>query len=48
MASAKRRPSHADRACLAVGRALGLPTVTADTPWADVREAVGVEVVLIR
>ena len=47
-ATAKRRPSHADRACLALARSLDVPAVTADTPWADLSEEVGVEVVLIR
>ena len=46
--TAKRRPSHADRACLALARALDLPAVTADTPWADLADELGVEVVLIR
>lgn len=48
MTSAKRRPSHADRACLALARSLNLPAVTADTPWADLGDELGVEVVLIR
>jgi ribonuclease VapC len=38
--------SLGDRACLALGKNLGLPTVTADRAWANLD--VGVEVVLIR
>jgi PIN domain nuclease of toxin-antitoxin system len=38
--------SLGDRACLALGRRLGCPVVTADRAWA--RLDVGVEVVLIR
>ena len=45
----KTRPfrlSLADRACLALGRELGLSVVTADRSWRQVK--IGVEVVLIR
>jgi ribonuclease VapC len=38
--------SLGDRACLALGRRLGLPVLTADREWAAV--SVGVEVRLIR
>ncbi len=40
--------SQGDRACLALARALGLPAATADRPWADVAEALGVAVELVR
>jgi PIN domain nuclease of toxin-antitoxin system len=40
------RLSLADRACLALGRELGLSVVTADRSWRQVK--IGVEVVLIR
>ena len=40
--------SLADRACLALARRLGVRALTADRQWADVAEAVGVEVQLIR
>jgi PIN domain nuclease of toxin-antitoxin system len=40
--------SHGDRACLALARKLGLPAVTADRAWAEIAEATGVKVVLIR
>lgn len=40
--------SLGDRSCLALARELGLPAVTADRDWADVADAVGVEVVLVR
>ena len=40
--------SLADRFCLALGRRLGLPVVTADRAWARVAEAAAVEVLLIR
>ena len=40
--------SLADRACLALARRLGVPALTADRQWADVAEAVGVSVQLIR
>jgi PIN domain nuclease of toxin-antitoxin system len=45
----KTRPSGlslADRACLALALELGLPAITADRAWRDVK--LGVEVVLIR
>ena len=37
-----------DRSCLALGRRLGLPVVTADRAWAEVEVAVGVQVHAIR
>ena len=37
-----------DRACLALAKRLKLPAVTADRAWADIADAVGVEVVLVR
>lgn len=40
--------SLGDRACLALARRLGLPAVTADRRWAEVADAVGVEITLIR
>ena len=40
--------SLGDRACLALGLAEGVPVVTVDRKWADVSEAVGVEVLLAR
>ena len=40
--------SLGDRACLALGLAEAVPVVTVDTKWAEVSEAVGVEVVLAR
>ena len=40
--------SEGDRACLALAGALGVPAVTADRPWADVAEDLGVQVELIR
>ena len=40
--------SLADRACLALGQAEGAPVVTMDRKWAEVSEAVGVEVILAR
>ena len=40
--------SHGDRACLALARALGVPAVTADRPWAEVAEPLGVQVELVR
>lgn len=40
--------SLGDRACLALGLAEAVPVVTVDTLWAEVSEAVGVEVVLAR
>lgn len=33
-----------DRACLALGRRLGLPVMTADRVWVELAEAVGVQV----
>lgn len=41
-------PSEGDRACLALARHLEVPAVTADRPWADVADEVGVRVELIR
>lgn len=38
--------SIGDRACLALGKRLNLPVMTADRPWAELD--LGVEVVLIR
>ncbi|HEX8513773.1 MAG TPA: PIN domain-containing protein [Allosphingosinicella sp.] len=40
--------SLADRFCLALGRRLGVPVVTADKAWARVAESAAVEVLLIR
>lgn len=40
--------SLGDRACLALGQAEGIPVVTVDRKWAEVSEAVGVDVVLAR
>ncbi len=40
--------SHGDRACLALALHLSLPAVTADRDWAEVADAVGVRVKLIR
>lgn len=40
--------SLGDRSCLALAAALNLPAVTADRAWAEVAEAVDVEVVLVR
>ena len=40
--------SLADRACLALGQAEGAPVVTMDRKWAQVSDAVGVEVILAR
>ena len=42
----KRGLSLGDRACLALGKRLGLPVYTADRAWAELD--LGVEVVLIR
>jgi ribonuclease VapC len=42
----RRGLSLGDRACLALGRRLGLPVYTADRAWAELD--LGVEVVLIR
>lgn len=36
--------SHGDRACLALGRALGLVVLTADKAWSEVAGALGVRV----
>jgi ribonuclease VapC len=40
--------SLGDRACLALARRLGVPALTAERRWADVAEAAGVEVRLLR
>ena len=40
--------SHGDRACLALAKLLGVPAVTADRPWKELADDLGVEVVLIR
>ena len=40
--------SLGDRSCLALAVALNLPAVTADRAWANVAQAVGVQVVLVR
>lgn len=40
--------SLGDRFCLALGRQLACPVLTADRAWAKVADAVGVEVRLIR
>ena len=40
--------SQGDRACLALARALGLPAVAADRPWAEVVEPPGIAVELVR
>ncbi len=40
--------SLGDRACLALGIAEGVPVVTVDRKWAEISEAVGVEVLLAR
>jgi ribonuclease VapC len=40
--------SLADRCCLALARRLNLPALTGDRKWAEISEAVGVEIVLIR
>lgn len=40
--------SLGDRACLALGRDLGLPVLTADQAWSSIAEAAGVTVTLIR
>ena len=45
-ATRHRGLSLGDRACLALGKRLGLPVLTADRAWADLD--LGVEVVLIR
>jgi PIN domain nuclease of toxin-antitoxin system len=40
--------SLGDRSCLALAKALGVPAVTTDRAWADIADASGVEVRLIR
>ncbi len=40
--------SLGDRSCLALAKALSVPAVTTDRAWADIAEASGVEVRLIR
>ena len=40
--------SLGDRACLALGLSEGAPVISVDRKWADVSEAVGVEVLLAR
>ena len=40
--------SLGDRCCLALGKRLESPVLTADRAWADIADAVGVEVRLIR
>mgnify|MGYP001269866413 FL=1 len=40
--------SHGDRACLALAKKMGFPAVTADRAWAEIADAIGIEVVLIR
>ena len=40
--------SLGDRACLALGLVEAVPVVTVDRKWADISEAVGVEVILAR
>ena len=40
--------SEGDRACLALARHLDVPAVTADRPWAEIADGVGVRVELIR
>lgn len=45
-ATQQRGLSLGDRACLALGKRLGLPVYTADRAWAELD--LGVEVVLIR
>jgi PIN domain nuclease of toxin-antitoxin system len=37
-----------DRACLALGRRLGLPVITADRDWTELAQAAGVQVQAIR
>ena len=36
--------SHGDRACLALGLALGVPVITADKRWSDVADDLAVKV----
>jgi PIN domain nuclease of toxin-antitoxin system len=40
--------SLGDRSCLALARRLGAPALTSDRKWAEVADAVGVQVELIR
>ena len=40
--------SLGDRARLALGLSEGIPVVTVDRKWADISEAVGVEIILVR
>ena len=40
--------SSADRACIALARRLGLPVLTADQPWIELRLGGNPEIVLIR
>ncbi|TPE47000.1 type II toxin-antitoxin system VapC family toxin [Amaricoccus solimangrovi] len=40
--------SEGDRACLALASLLGVPAVTADRPWADIADLLGVRVQLVR
>ena len=47
-ATSKAGLSLGDRFCLALAQREGLPALTADRQWAQVADAVGVEVVLIR
>ncbi len=37
--------SFGDRACLALGRSLGVPVLTADRAWADLNLGIEVEVI---
>ena len=46
--TAQKGLSLGDRSCLGLARHLGLPAVTADRDWADVADAVGVGIVLVR
>ena len=48
IATARKSLSLGDRSCLALARQLGVPAVTADRDRADVADATGVEVVLVR
>ena len=43
-----RNISFADRACLALGREMGVPVMTGDRPWADLDLGGEPEVILIR
>ena len=40
--------SLGDRACLALGLSEGIPVVTVDRKWADISEAMGVEIIPAR